>query len=61
MEVCYCVVKKMELSSEYFGRYCQKLLNQFLFYIFQDIQLVFEFLYNMVEDTASIIVVLFGS
>ena len=31
--------KKLELSSEYFGGYCKKLLNQFLFYIFQDIQL----------------------
>ena len=38
-EVCYCVVKKMECSSEYFGRYCQKLLNKFLFYIYQNIQL----------------------
>ena len=40
MEVCYCVVEKLELSSEYFGRYCKKLLlNQFWFYIFQAIQL----------------------
>ena len=28
MDVCYCVVKKVELSSEYFGRYFKKLLNQ---------------------------------
>ena len=26
-------------GSEYFGRYCEKLLNQLLFYILQDIQL----------------------
>ena len=39
MDVCYCVVKELELSSEYFGRYCKKLLNQFLFYFFQAIQL----------------------
>ena len=32
-------MKTLELSSEYFGRYCKKLLNQFLFNIFQDIQL----------------------
>ena len=31
--------KKLELSSEYFGGYCKMLLNQILFYIFQDIQL----------------------
>ena len=24
MDVCYCVVKKLEPSSEYFGRYCKK-------------------------------------
>ena len=35
--VCYCVVKKLELSSEYLGRYCKQLLNQF-FYNFQAIQ-----------------------
>ena len=32
-------VKKLELSSESFGRYCKNLLNQVLFYIFQAIQL----------------------
>ena len=39
VDVCYCVVKELELSSEYFGRYCKKLLNQILFYFFQAIQL----------------------
>ena len=31
VEVCYCVVKELELSSEYFGSNCKTLLNQFLF------------------------------
>ena len=31
MDVPYCVVKKLDLSSEYFGRYCKKLLNQLSF------------------------------
>ena len=31
VEVCYCVVKELELSSEYFGRNCKTLLNQFVF------------------------------
>ena len=39
VDVCYCVVKNLELSIEYFGRYCKKLLNQFFFNSFQDIQL----------------------
>ena len=39
VDVCYCVVKKLELSTEYFRRYCKKLLHQFLIYVFQDTQL----------------------
>ena len=35
VEVCYCVVKELELSSEYFG----KNVEQFLLYIFPAIQL----------------------
>ena len=31
--------RKVEVSIEYFGRYCKKLLNQFFFNSFQDIQL----------------------
>ena len=27
MEVCYCVVKELELSSEYFGRYCKTVVE----------------------------------
>ena len=27
MEVCYCVVKELELSSEYFGRYCKNVVK----------------------------------
>ena len=27
VDVCYCVLKKLELSSEYFGRYCKKCLS----------------------------------
>ena len=38
VEVCYCVVKELELSSEYFGRYCKN-VEQFLLYIFPAIQL----------------------
>ena len=33
VEVCYCVVKELELSSEYFGRNCKTLLNQFCLYL----------------------------
>ena len=39
VEVCYCVVKELELSSEYFGRYCKTVVKSVLFYIFQAIQL----------------------
>ena len=50
MEVCYCVVKELELSSEYFGRNCKTLLNQFVLYLPS-----YSFVlvpYDMVEDTA---------
>ena len=52
MEVCYCIVKKMELSSEYFGRYCQKLLISFCFIFSKIFNFKLKFLQDMVEDTA---------
>ena len=32
VEVCYCVVKELELSSEYFGRYCKNVKSVFAIY-----------------------------
>ena len=54
--MCYCVVKKLELSSEYLGRYGKQLLNQF-FYNFQA-KCKLQFFHGMIEELHSIIVVI---
>ena len=51
MEVCYCVVKELELSSEYFGRYCKKLLNSFCYIFSQLFNCKLQVFHGMVEDT----------
>ena len=51
VDVC-CVVKELELSSEYFGRYCKKLLNSFCLYFPSYSICKLQFLHGMVEDTA---------
>ena len=45
-------MKKLELSSEYFGRYCKKMLNQFLFISSKMLNYKLQFLHGMVENTA---------
>ena len=53
MEVFYCVVKKLELSSEYLGRYCKQLVESVLFYnvpSYSSCKL--QFFHGMIEESA---------
>ena len=61
VEVCYCVVKKMELSTEYFGNNCQTLLNQFFILYLPRYSIVsLSFFRIWYRTLHSIIVVIFG-
>ena len=33
VDMCYSVMKELESSSEYFGRYCKKVVNQLILWL----------------------------